>query len=342
MTRFRDRVGTLAYHPGSSDNRRVCPTRPKPPSPWRSEAASTDQTSLESDREYLCFFRTIEQFGVLKSFQNDLYLLTGLPFDFVDLRMRSSEKLQAQRLFTPFCALVNGSHLGRLACELDDQRAAAICLQGGGCLSRRCHLGLTDITIPIVVNGKAVGLLCTGQLLYRPPTRRGFERIRKRLANLGVNIERARQAYFNLPVLEKRRVLAIIDLMQIVAELIRNQRLQTLKTAVLHHPLSRALDFIEARYAEPLALPSVAKAAGLSVSRLAHVFKEQVGMSVTAYLNMVRVNSARDYLTNSSMRVSEIAFQVGFGNLSHFNHVFRQTTGLAPTQYRGQHTSTKK
>ena len=86
----------------------------------------------------------------------------------------------------------------------------------------------------------------------------------------------------------------------------------------------------------------VAKAAGLSVSRLAHVFMAQVGMSVTAYLNMVRVHWARYYLTNSSLRVSETAFQVGFGNLSHFNHVFRRATGLAPTQYRRQQTSTRK
>jgi AraC-like DNA-binding protein len=290
----------------------------------------------------LSFFRTIEQFGVLKSFQHDLYLLTGLPFDFVDLRMRSSEKLQAQRLFTPFCTLVNSTHLGRLACERDDQKAASTCLQGGGCLSRRCHLGLTDITIPIAVNGKAVGLLCTGQLLYRRPTRQAFQRIQTRLTRLGVDVAKARQAYLNLPVLEKRRVTAIIDLMQMVAELIGNQKLLTLKTVVLHHPLSKALDFIEAHYAEPLTLPLVAKAAGLSVSRLAHVFKAHVGMSVTAYLNMVRVNSVRDYLTNSSMRVSETAFQVGFGNLSHFNHVFRQATGLSPTQYRRQHTSTRK
>jgi AraC-like DNA-binding protein len=143
-------------------------------------------------------------------------------------------------------------------------------------------------------------------------------------------------------VLEKQRVTAIIDLMQMVAELIGNQRLQTLKTVVLHQPLTKALDFIEAHYAEPLTLPTVAKAAGLSVSRLAHVFKAQVGMSVTAYLNMVRVKWAEYYLTNSQLRVSETAFQVGFGNLSHFNHVFRQATGLSPTQYRRQHTSTKK
>lgn len=290
----------------------------------------------------MSLFHAIEQFGILKSFQQDLHLLTGLPFDFVDLRMRSSDVLRAHRLFTPFCALVNNTPLGRMACEHDDRKAAATCLKGSICLARRCHLGLVDITKPIVINGKAVGLLCTGQLLYQRPEPRAFQRIEKRLASLGVDVAKAREAYFKLPVLERQRVAAIIDLMQMVAELIGNQRLQTLKTVVVHQPLSRALDFLEEHYAEPLTLPAVAKAAGLSISRLAHVFKEQVGMSVTAYLNMVRVKWAEFYLINSRLRVSETAFQVGFGNLSHFNHVFRLQTGLSPTEYRRQHTGTRK
>ena len=66
-----------------------------------------------------------------------------MPFDFVDLRMRSSDKLQAHRLFTSFCTLVNSTHMGRLACERDDQKAASTCLKGSGCLARHCHLGLS-------------------------------------------------------------------------------------------------------------------------------------------------------------------------------------------------------
>ena len=310
--------------------------------PWRTQVAPTGEINPESEAESFSFFHAVEQFGILKSFQHDLYVLSGLPFDFIDLRMRSSDKLQAHRLFTSFCSLVNSTRLGQLACERDDQKAASTCLHGSRCLARRCHLGLVDITIPIVIGGKAVGLLCTGQLLYNRPTPEAFRRIQKRLAGLGVNVAKAREAYFKLPVIEKQRVAAITDLMQMVADLISSQRLETLKTMVLHEPLSKALDFIEARYAEALTLPTVAKAAGLSVSRLAHVFKAQTGMSVTSYINMVRVQWAEHYLANSQLRISETAFQVGFGNLSHFNHVFRQATGLSPTQYRRQHTSTRK
>ena len=110
--------------------------------------------------------------------------------------MRSSDKLEAHRLFTSFCSLVNSTHVGRLACERDDQKAASTCLNGSGCLARRCHLGLIDITTPIVINDRAVGLLCTGQLLYHRPTQQSFQRIRKRLARLEVDVPQVPEGIF--------------------------------------------------------------------------------------------------------------------------------------------------
>jgi len=298
-------------------------------------------TRLGPDQEYGPFFHVIEQFSILKKFQNDLYQLTGLPFDFVDLRLRHSRSLHAQLGFTPFCRMVNNTPLGCRACDRDEEQAVANCVKKQKCILRRCHLGLIDVYVPIVMNGKIVGLFCTGQSVYQRPTEDNFKKIQKRLAGMGVDLARVRKAYFSVPVLEKRRVSAIIDLIQMVVGLIDTRRLQTLKTAVSHDSLNKALDFMEAHYAEPITMPDVAKEAGLSVSRLAHVFKAQVGMSYTVYLNLIRVNWAKYYLTNSRLRISETAFQVGFGNLSHFNHVFRRSTGLSPTQYRQQHASTR-
>lgn len=291
--------------------------------------------------EYRPFFHAIEQFSILRTFQKDLYMLTGLPFDFVDLRLRQSKNLRAYRVFTPFCSLVKNAPLGSKACELDEQREVADCVNKQKCMLRRCHLGLIEIIVPVIINTKVVGMLCTGQFVYQPPSQRQFQKIQKRLAGMGIDLQKARKAYFSAPVIEKRRVTAIIGLIQMVVGLIDTRRLQALKSAVAHDSLRKALDFMEAHYAEPMTLPVVAKEADLSVSRLAHVFKAQIGMSITAYLNLIRVNWAKYYLVNSSLRASETAFQVGFGNLSHFNHVFRQSTGLSPTQYRQQHTSTR-
>ena len=64
------------------------------------------------DQEYSSFLDVIEQFGVIKKFQNNLYRLTGLSFDFLDIGQRHSRKLQAQRVFMPFCRMINDTPLG--------------------------------------------------------------------------------------------------------------------------------------------------------------------------------------------------------------------------------------
>ncbi|MDD5707760.1 MAG: PocR ligand-binding domain-containing protein [Kiritimatiellae bacterium] len=293
-------------------------------------------------RENASFYHTIEQFRILKAFQKDLYLLTGLPFDFVDLRLKHSEKLRAQRVFTPFCRMINSTPFGCGACDQDERQAVAYCVEKKRCRARRCHLGLIDVYVPITMNGRVAGLFCTGQLHYRRPTDADFLRIQHRLNGMGIDMAEARRAYFSAPVIEKRRVAAIIDLIGMVVGLIDAGRLRNLESAISHDPIRKVLSFMEDHYAEPMTLTVAAKEAGLSVSRLAHVFKAQTKMNFSAYLNLIRVGWAKYYLTNSRLRISEVAFQVGFANLSHFNHIFRRSTGLTPTQHRRQHSGTRK
>ncbi len=109
--------------------------------PPRADEKLKDETNPEFNREYSSFFHAIEQFSVLKAFQNDLYLLTGLPFDFVDTGLRNSEQLRAYRVFTPFCTLVKGAPLGHGACECDERQIVANCVIKRKSVVRRCHLG---------------------------------------------------------------------------------------------------------------------------------------------------------------------------------------------------------
>lgn len=285
-------------------------------------------------------FHLIENLAFLKKYQRTLHDLTGLPFDFVDTRNRSSSTLLAQNTFTDFCSLVRRTPASMAACECADRKVLDSCARGKQGIARPCHLGLIDITVPVVLNGEVVGYLCTGQFLGVPPSHHKFRRIQRRLRTLGVDILRARRAYFEIPVFRGKRVKAILDLMGMVTGLIDINRLPLLTSGIAHHPLNKALNYIEQNYQNQLSLPLLARVCGLSASRLAHVFRSQLNTSFIEYLNRTRIDAAKNQLADTPARISEIAFETGFGNLSHFNHVFRQITGLSPTQYRRQHKST--
>ena len=64
------------------------------------------------------------------------------------------------------------------------------------------------------------------------------------------------------------------------------------------------------------------------------IFKKVTGMTFTEYLGRVRVEKAKNLLLNPHLRISEIAYAVGFQSLTHFNRVFRELTGQSPTDFR--------
>ena len=57
-------------------------------------------------------------------------------------------------------------------------------------------------------------------------------------------------------------------------------------------------------------------------------------MHFTGYVSRVRIEKAKHMLLNPNLRVSEIAFAVGFQSLTHFNRVFKNIVGESPTEYR--------
>jgi len=66
------------------------------------------------------------------------------------------------------------------------------------------------------------------------------------------------------------------------------------------------------------------------------MFKKITGINFTDYLSRVRIEKAKNLLLNRNLRISEIAYEVGFQSLTHFNRVFKKITGQSPTEYRGQ------
>jgi AraC-like DNA-binding protein len=53
-------------------------------------------------------------------------------------------------------------------------------------------------------------------------------------------------------------------------------------------------------------------------------------------VSRTRIEKAKNLLLNPNLRVSEIAFEVGFQSLTHFNRVFKRIVGESPTEYRGE------
>ena len=96
----------------------------------------------------------------------------------------------------------------------------------------------------------------------------------------------------------------------------------------------KARNFIHEHSDEELSLTKVAKFVNISPNHLSDKFKEVTGVNFVDYIGRHRIEKARELLQNLNLRISEIAFAVGFQSLSQFNRVFRKLAGKSPTAYR--------
>ena len=94
---------------------------------------------------------------------------------------------------------------------------------------------------------------------------------------------------------------------------------------------------LDEQYKEPPAIVQLANEVGLSVSRLTHLFREEMGKSIQRYVQERRLTMAAALIVETHERISQIAYGVGFGDVSNFNHAFKRRFAMSPRQYRAAH-----
>ncbi len=262
---------------------------------------------------------------------------TGMP---VALRPVESWQLphHGQRKENPFCAMMAQRSKACAACLQVQQQLAETATHEAQSVT--CHFGLCDIAVPVRTGDKLVGFLQTGQIFRKKPTEAQFKRVEQQAGEWGVGAGRVemKKAYFDTRVLSAREHEAAVKLLGIFAEhlsIISNQIL--VQQANAEPPvIARAKQFIHDHQHEDLSLGAVSKAVHTSTFYFCKLFKKATGINFTDYLSRVRIEKAKQLLLNPNLRVSEIAYEVGFQSLTHFNRVFKKIVGQSPTRYRGK------
>lgn len=106
------------------------------------------------------------------------------------------------------------------------------------------------------------------------------------------------------------------------------------KMDVSREGIQRGIDYIQKHYDKEIALAELVECSGYSESHFCHRFKSVTGYTPFAYLNRLRVSKAAERLVVSDAKITEIAIDCGFENISYFNRVFRKEMGMAPGVYR--------
>lgn len=262
---------------------------------------------------------------------------TGLP---MTLRPVESWQLphRGKRMENTFCAMMASKSRSCAACLQTQQKLADSAHDEARTVT--CAHGLSDTAVPVRLGDRLIGFLQTGQIFRKKPNQKQFERTAQLVQEWGVPAEKEKlkEAYFKTKVLSSRQHDSVVKLLSIFAQhlsLVSNRIVVEQENAELP-VVTRAREYIQQHQGDELSLGQVAKAVNTSSFYFCKLFKKATGLNFTDYVSRVRIEKAKNLLLNPNLRISEIAYEVGFQSLTHFNRVFKRILGESPSEYRAQ------
>ncbi|MBC7979857.1 MAG: PocR ligand-binding domain-containing protein [Armatimonadetes bacterium] len=273
--------------------------------------------------------------NVYREYEHAFVAATGLPLSLHAPDMITIIR-HSRRQENPFCALMVNTSEWCTASYVLQRKVESAAQHAPKTL--KCFAGLCETTVPVRVGGNVIAFLQTGQILLHQPDRAHFDKILRKLKlwNSEVDLKKVEEAWFNSRVLTSKQYEALVSLLDIFAhQLATCSNALILDSAPQQRPdITKARTFITDHCGDDMSLAAVSRIANMSANYFSGKFVEATGMNFVEYVTRTRVEKACTLLQNPNLRISEIAFDVGFQSLSQFNRGFKQVSGQCPREYR--------
>ena len=100
--------------------------------------------------------------------------------------------------------------------------------------------------------------------------------------------------------------------------------------------IEKVYEYVRTHFKEQISLEMISDLVSMEVPSFCRYFKRVTGKTFTTFVNDFRVVHACKLLSETNMSVSEVCFESGFNNFSHFNRLFKVITGTNPLSYRSE------
>jgi len=251
---------------------------------------------------------------------NDIFDITGISISILD----TDFNYLARRLPKEnYCHILQSIEDERKYCSKCDQKILKQCLSTKKLESHICRTGLCDSAMPIIKYDTIVGFVIMGQVrsekspalpLYCPNTDDS-------------SLRKLEQLYTKIPILTEGQLSGLYDLLP---RILFDNAIEIVYDSFVN----KAVEYINTNLQENLSVSKLCEEFHISKNYLYKAFRNNLGTTVTEYINEQRIQQAKKLLEQSHNSVYQIGEMVGIYNYTYFCQLFKKLIGMTPTQYR--------
>ena len=268
----------------------------------------------------------------LRKVFHDFYVLTHLRIVLIDSEF--NELLSYPEKQYGFCAEIRRNMDVHSKCLASDKAGCLACANSKELNIYRCHMGLVEAVIPILDGGEILGYVMFGQILKSD--------------TCDIERRRLKRTFANWPY---RSIDSVVDEIPTRSEEELNAAatiLQALTTYVLFnrwvapkkYDFIRRLDtYIQEHLRGPISVDDICLSFGIARTRLYSIATDYLGCGIAEYIRKKRIFHAKEFLEKTELPISQIVYDTGFCDYSHFSRVFKEETGVTAREYRKSHHS---
>lgn len=102
----------------------------------------------------------------------------------------------------------------------------------------------------------------------------------------------------------------------------------------INRPIENAIDYIDKNFKENISLDMIASVCNLSPCYFSKLFKKEIGVNYTTYINNKKIDYAKKILETTDMPILNLSIDLGFEDCGYFIRVFKKIEGVTPKKYR--------
>lgn len=232
------------------------------------------------------------------------------------------------------CNYIKSSKKGLDACISCRNTADKKAERNGG-YTGYCLHGMFETVYPVTVNGKCIATVYITNMY--DGSEKAESLVKRACDNYGLSFKKAKRLLSSYD--KKHDEGLLLKTAEAAAEVVKLHFLENADNCVIRHPKTVSdLMLIAEDHENNESLKKIAERMFLNEKYLGRLFKTEVGCTFSEYRNKKRMEDAAGLLSDTALKIIDIAIAVGYDNVEYFNRIFKSEYGMTPSKYREKYS----